>query len=336
MSTSNFQMQKQSSRVLVISPNAQAAYGGILADAALTTRQRFDPSSAFEAKASNRTDKMMVGKGSEWATDDQITSWDTDGTIKADADVFVLGWMLAFIFGQEFVTGAGPYTHTFTLPNITATMPCTTIYVQETTDVLRKFQDMAAKSLSLDVPARGAVSASLDMVGTGRWTPGAMQALPALVQAIYLLGSDVIVTITPAAGQAVPFTGRQKSLSIKLDRGSSPYQSSGDGLFANSVASGDGKFSVDLTLAAEATDDVNGWFENGIRLNVTIQTNPANAYGFGFTFPSVRIKANKVSNTASTVTWQLSWDEESTISVGNQSAISAFIINNTPAYLTPA
>lgn len=332
----SFTMQKQANRVLALSANAQAAYGGILADAAFTVLQRFDPSTAFTATASNRTDKGMAGKGSEWATDDQITSWDTAGTIKSEGDAFFLGWALAFIFGQDVVTGAGPYTHTFTFPNVTATMPCTSVYVGETAAVTRKFQDMAAKSVSIDVPKRSSVSVSVDMVGTGRWTPGTMAVFPALAAALYLLGSDVQISITPAAGALVAFTGRQESLSIKLDRGSAPYQSSGDGLYANSVASGTGKFSVDMTIAAEATDDVNGWFESGIRCAVTIQTNPANQNRFGFTFPSARIKASKVGNTADTVTWALSFDEESCIQVGGQSAVSAFVINATAAYLVPA
>ena len=332
-----FTMQKQSSRNLVLSPNAQAAYGGVLADAALTVRQRFDPSTVFEAKASNRTDKMMAGKGSEWATDDTITAWDTSGTVKDHADAFLLGWMLAFIFGTDTATGAGPYNHSFVVPPITATMPCTTLYVEETNDVKRKFADMAAKSLSIDVPERGAISCSLDLVGTGKFYPGAMAApLPAVAVANYLLGSDVLVTITPAAGAATPFNGRQKGLSIKMDRGSNPFQSSGDGLTAGSVASGDGKFSVDLTIAANAVDEVNGWFEQGLRLAVTIATNPANRYKFGFTFPSVRIKASKVSNTNSLVTWALSFDETTALQVGAQAAISAFIVNDTAAYLVPA
>ena len=334
MATPTF--QKQSSRNIVVSPNAQAAYGGLLADAALTTRQRADASSGFTVKPSNRTDKAMIGKGSEWATDDQITAWDTDGTLKTDADIFLLGWMLAFTFGTDVVTGAGPYTHTFTLPAVTATMPCTTVYVEETAAVHRKFQDMAAKTLSLSVPERGAVSASLDMVGTGRWTPVSMANLPALIAAIYLYGSDMQVSITPTAGALTSFVGRQKGLSIKVDRGSGPFESSGDGLFSGSVNSGDGKFSVDLTVVAQAADDVNGWFEAGTRCAVTIATNPANQYQFGFSFPSVRIKANKVSNTNNLVTWALSWDEETTISVGAQAAMSAFIINATPAYLVPA
>ncbi len=329
-------LQKVSSRVLVISPNAQAAYGGILADANLTVVQRADASTVFSAKPSNRTDMNMIGKGGDFATNDNITAWDTDGTLKTEGDTFVLGWMLAFIFGQDTASGAGPYTHAFTIPQAIATMPCTTVYVSESTSAQRKFQDMSAKSLSLTVPERGSLSVSLDMVGTGRWTPGAMNAVPALTQPAYLLGSDMIVTITPAAGAPVSFSGRQKGLSIKIDRGTTPFQSSGDGLYAGSNATGDVKFSVDLTIAAQATEDVNTWFEAGTRCAVSIATNPANQYQVGFTFPNVRIKANKVGQSGNVVTWALSWDETTSINNGAQLAISAFIINATPIYLVPA
>lgn len=124
---SAFSMQKQSARNLVLSPNAQTTYGGILAETKLTIRQRFDASSVFVKTPSRRTDYSDVGKGSEWATNDQLTAWDIKATLKSEADSQLLGWMLAFVFGQETVTGeAAPYTHTFTVPNISATMPCTT------------------------------------------------------------------------------------------------------------------------------------------------------------------------------------------------------------------
>jgi len=330
-------MQKQSARKLVLSPNQQAAYGGVLADANLTISQRFGMSSVFEKDRSIRTDKEYVGKGTEFATNQQTTAWDTKGTLKNEADAFLLGWMLAFTCGQEVASGAGPYTHTFTIPQITATMPCTTLYIQETNDQMFKLPDMAAKSLSLDVPERGAIMASLDMCGSGRWIPGPMvAAIPALVAANYLLGSDFTVTITPAAGAAVPFSGRQKSLSIKIDRGSAPFKCSGDGLYAGSVESGITKFSVDVQIAALATDDVNGWFENQTALSISIATNPALTYQLGFNFPLCYVKANKLGNNENKVMWQLSFDEETCLQNGAAAAISAFVVNSTPAYLVAA
>ncbi len=331
-------LQKTSNRNLVLSANAQAAYGGVLADANLTQRQRFDASSVFQVKPSSRNDKNMAGKGTEFATDDQITAWDTDGTIKSEADVFLMGWALALLFGQDAASGAGPYTHNFSMLESTPTMPCTTVYVEETNDQKRKFQDMSAKTLSLDIAERGSVMLSLDMIGTGRWTEGPMlAALPALPNPnAYFLNSDIVVTITPASGVATPFSGRQKSISIKVDRGTVPFQSSGDGLYAASNSNGDAKFSVDLTIAANSVDDVNQWFEQGIRCSITIGTVGANALRFSFTWPSVRFKANKVGNTNGVVTWALSFDETTAIQSGAQAAISAVVINNTPIYLVPA
>lgn len=331
---STFSMQKQSARNLVISPKVQTTWGTALLDAALTVSQRFNPSTVFEKMRSNRSDQMAAGKGTEWATNQQTTAWDTKGTLTSEADAFLLSWMFALIFGQETDTGAGPYTHAFTVPNISATMPATTIYVQETNDQKFHFLDMAATSLSLTVPERGTVTAALDMVGTGRWNDTAFgTALPALVPANYLFGSDVIITITPAAGAATPFTGRQKSLSIKLDRQAKPFQSSGDGLYAASVASGQGKFSVDFTIAANATDDVNGWFESQTALAISIATNPVQTYQFGFNFPIAYVKANKLTNVEDKVMWALSFDETTCLQNGAQAAISAFTIDNTPAFL---
>jgi hypothetical protein len=88
-----------------------------------------------------------------------------------------------------------------------------------------------------------------------------------------------------------------------------------------------------MTLAANATDDVNGWFLNQQLLAVTIQTNPANTYGFGFTFPLCYFKANKLSNTEDKVMWQLSLDETTCLQSGATAAISAFNIDSQPAFL---
>jgi len=163
-----------------------------------------------------------------------------------------------------------------------------------------------------------------------------LAGVPPLVALAYLLASDVTVSITPTAGALVSFVGRQKGISIKIDRGTAPFQSSGDGLYAKSNANNEAKFSVDLTLAANVTDEVNGWFEAGTRCSVVIAGNSGASATWSMTFASARMKANKVSNTNGVVTWALSFDETSTIQVGATPAIAAQVINAVPAYLIPA
>jgi hypothetical protein len=405
----NFSMQKQSARNLVLSTKIQATQGEFLGDGAMTIRQRFNPSTVFEKPFSRRSDQMSAGKGSEFATDTQLTAMDTKGTLTSEADALILGWMLALLFGVETVTGAGPYTHTFTIPAINATMPPTTIYIEETADQKFEYCDMCASSISITVPERGSVTAALDIVGTGKFKAYTLGSLPALVAAQYLLGSDVQATIqipaivfngTTAVGNAnitgvdagmvtaiaalladtsesiaitgagIPanttivsaaattvvisanataaatvslsaqntasFVGRTKGLTIKVDRQAKPFQASGDGLTAGSVASGTAKFSVDFTVAANSVDDVNQWFELQQQLSLTIQTNPANAYGFGFNFPKAFIKASKLTNTEDKVMWSLSFDETCCLQNGGTPAISAFVINDVPAFLLTA
>lgn len=339
-----FTMQKQAARNLVLSPKIQLTWGEYLADAAMTLRQRFNPSTVFTKDLSRRSDQMAAGKGSEFATNTQITARDTKGTLTSEADAELLGWMMALLFGVETVTGVapGPYTHTFSIPLIDATMQPTTIYVEETADQKFEMCDMCASSLSLTVPERGAITAALDMVGTGRskaYVMASMAAtpqLPALAAANYLLGSDMQISITPSGGAATPFVGRQKSLSIKVDRQAKPFQSSGEGDVSSSVASGLTKFAIDFTVAANETDEVNGWFEDQTALAITIATNPANPFQVGFTFPAAYAKSNKLGNAEDKVMWALAFDETSCLQSGATPAISAFVINNTPAYLIGA
>jgi hypothetical protein len=331
-------LQKTSQRNIVLSVNSQTNYGEVMADAALTQRQRFDPSSAFTVKPSGRTDKSMAGKGTEFATDYTDTSWDTDGTLKYQADTWFTAWALAFAFGADTVTGAGPYTHSFTIPQTTPTMPCTCVYVEETADQKRKFQDMSIKTVSIDIPERGPIMVSVDLVGTGRWTPGAMAAgPPALAAETILLGSDVSISLTPAGAAANTYSGQLKGASVKLDRGTAPYEANGDGLYAGQNVSGDTKYSCDFTIAAAAADDINGIFEAGTICAVTLGTNPALAQKMSFFWPAVRIKANKVGNANGIVTWACSFDEMSSYGViGGAAAISASLTNTVPAYLAAA
>ncbi|MFC6645447.1 phage tail tube protein [Granulicella cerasi] len=333
------QMQKQTARNLVVSANSQAAYGGVLADAALLRRMSVDPSTAVTLTDSRYNDQGAAGHGTDFATGDIRTGWDSAATVKGmnGVDDWALGWMLAFIFGAETVTGAGPYTHAFQMANLTATMPCTTLYAEETADIKRKYPDMAAKTLQIDIPERGVIQGTLDMVGTGRVVPGAFStALPAVPSPNYLLGSDVVVAIAYNGGQPVSYAGRQRGVSIKIDRQSSAFKASGDGLYAGSVQSGTPKFSIDLTLMADVTDDINAAFENFTPLSVTIGTRSTLARRLAINLPSARAKANKISNVEDKVAWALSFDEGTCLQVGNAPAISASIINDCAAYLVPA
>lgn len=333
------QMQKQTARNLVLSANAQTAYGGVLADANMTYRASVDASTVFSNPDARYNDQGAVGHGTDFATVDVRTAQRSLATVKGQGgvDSWLLGWMLALACGQDVVTGAGPFTHSFSIPTISSLAPCTTAYVEETNDVHRKYPDMAAKSLQIDIPERGPIQATLDMVGTGRYIPGTLStALPAPGTPDLLLGSDVIVTITPSGGGADALSGRQVGISLKIDRSTAAFESSGDGLTAGSTQYGKLAFSLDMTVMAENTDDINTLYENLTLCSITVATNPALAHRFGVTFPNARVKTNKLGNKNDLVAWQISLDQGTIIQVGNTPAIQPFIINACPTYLVPA
>jgi hypothetical protein len=172
------------------------------------------------------------------------------------------------------------------------------------------------------------------------WVPGAMAAgapaLPALGAADYLLGSDMLLTITPTGGVATLFSGRFLSGTVKLDNQASAFKSAGDGLYAGSVNSGQRKHSLDVQIAALVTDDVNGWFEGGTLCNVSLATRATCTNQIGFSWPAANIKANKLGNQKDLVVWSLSFDETTCYAQGGNPAVSAYVINGQDKYLVAA
>jgi hypothetical protein len=330
--------QTQTARNLVLSAKQQLNYGTALADASLTRSASVDASTMFNLGDKRWSDAGAIGHGTDFATGDLRTGYTSGGTVKGmnGIDLWTLGWMFALAFGQETVTGvAAPYTHLFTMPNISATMPCTTVYVEDTADIHRKYMDLAAKSMSVDIPERGPINASLDLVGTGRIVAGTLgTALPAIVAPNYLTGSAIGVTFTPSGGEAVAFAGRQTAVSFKIDRGSAPFESSGDGGYAASVQKGKLKFSVSITVMAQATDDIVGFFENFTQGSVEIgNVNAGDVYQLAITAPNARIKTKPMANVQDKVAYSVTFDEGSCLQVGNTPAISASLMNTCPAYL---
>ena len=105
----NFLSQWKTARNLMLSVNKQAAWNTALADGALTRRQRFDGAAVLERKITRRTDIAYAGKGTAFATNGQITSYDTALIgLKNEASSWLAGWALAFLMGTDLVTTNEP------------------------------------------------------------------------------------------------------------------------------------------------------------------------------------------------------------------------------------
>src|ERR1700683_2398622 len=119
----NFQSQPKFLRNLVLSADQQTAWNTASPDASLTQRQRFDGSAILDLTTTRRSDQGYSGKGTSFATNGQVTSYDTklDG-FKAELSPWLAGYLAAFLMGTDTVTGeASPYSHVMKFDETTRT-----------------------------------------------------------------------------------------------------------------------------------------------------------------------------------------------------------------------
>jgi len=332
----NFESQWKSARNLVLSTNKQAAWNGALADMALTQRQRFDGAAVLQLSTSRRSDQSYAGKGTSFATNGQVTSFDTkfDG-FKAELSDWLAGWLFAFLMGKDTVTGTGPYTHVFTFDESTRTAVPTTIYIEDTQAIHYKCPDMAVNDVTLTINDIGAITAEMSMVGTGRQTMGSMTSLPAVGQETYILGSDAALQFGPV-GNAASFLGRHMNTTFKLDNQLTVHKAPGGGLYGIFIRKGNPKFSISTTIAAQATDDVYTLFANDTASAFTLTVNSGAAAQLQISIPQAHLKTTKLGFDGDMTVWQIEADETTCYDIGGVPPVSVQVINSVPAYLVGA
>jgi hypothetical protein len=315
MSGNNFLSQWKSARNLVLSANSQPTWSSPtvsapLADAALTYRQRFDGSAVLEIDSTRRSDLAYSGKGTAFATNGQVTGWETKlSNAKAECSPWLLGWALAFLAGLDTVTGeASPYVHTFTFDESTRTAVPTTIYVEDTEDVKYKCPDIVVNDLTITIDAVGSITIEWNMLGCGWQVIGAMATVPALGTESYLLGSDATLDFGPV-GATASFLGRHMKTVIKLSNECMIHRAPGGGLYGIFVRKGNPKFSISTTVAAKDTDDTFTLYKNDTASDYALTVNSGAAAQLTVSVPNAHFKTAKLGFDGEMVIWQLDVDE---------------------------
>jgi hypothetical protein len=325
-----FESQKKSARNLVLSANSQLSGNDVFADIKLTQRQRFDGSAVMEQVQTRRSDKDMSGKGTEFATDSQMTSYDSKFTFKAEGDDWLVGWALAFAMGSESLgVGGPPYVHTIGFDETTTEAKMTNVYLEDTHDVKTKYPDMAISDVTLTIGSRGSIQVEVAMMGTGRYTDVAMATLPTLPTAAYLLNSDAVFSLGPS-GSPAAMTGRFISATIKIGTGVVNHTSPGGGLYGIFMRTGLRTFAVDAVIAAKDTDDIRTLFMNDTLAGMTIVVT-SGASILNIAMPAFKIKASKLGVDGNMVTWAVSVDQTTACNIGGVEPISAIVTNDSQA-----
>lgn len=333
----NFESQWKSARNLVLSTNRQLAWNTPLGDAALTQAQRFDGAAIMELATTRRSDAGYAGKGTAFATNGQITSYDTKFSgFKAEGSPWLLGFVCAFLMGKDTVTGAAsPYTHTFAFDESTRTAVPTTIYLEDTDDVKFKCPDMCLDDVTITISDIGAIQVEFSAVGTGRLVIGAMGALPAVPADTYVLGSDAALSFGPVGEQAA-FIGRHMSTTLKLENQLQVHKAPGGGLYGIFVRKGNPKFSISTQIAAKSPDDIFTLHQNDTASAYSLSVNSGAAAQFNISIPQMHTKTTKLGFDGDMEVWQIDADESTCYEVGGAAPIQLQVVNAVPTYLVGA
>lgn len=331
-----FESQHKAARVLVISPNYQAAYGTALADGVLTYRPR-TPGEAFINFGPNyQTDEGWYNKGHDFPSSRVRTENNSAFQMACPVDSYMAAWLIAQLLQGYSVTGAGPYTHVFKPLNSTRQARGTTLYVEDTAAIKTKWLDMVGVELTISGSGSGVLQASLSMVGSGKFTDGAMGGgPPAAPTPTMLLASDTDILIGPAAG-AVSIKQYIRQWSYKITRQVEIFRSPGNTLFA--VQANVEKLRASFSFVARAKDTEVAGDLRTIALADTVRevqfvTNSGASAQLTAKFPACYIR-QQPSLDGNFVSWNVDASEEDCQKSGANEVIEVTAINAQATYLT--
>ncbi len=333
----NFEPQSKLLRTLALSTLRQAAWNGPLADAALTRVQRFDGTAVIDFETERRSDKEYSGKGSWFATNGQITTQGIKVSgLKSELSPWLAGWLFSFGLGKDLVTGsAAPYTHTCSFDQSTRQAVPTTAFLQDTDDLVYKVQDLAVSDFTLTISDKGSVTADYSLLGTGRYTPGALATAPTVPDEEYLLGSDADFQWGDV-GAPVSKLGRHMTTTFKVDHQLIAHRATGIGLNAAFIRKGDPKFSLQSTIAAIDTDDVFTRYINNTQTAIAIPIVSGDDAQLTINVPAANLKTTKMGFDGDMTIWNIELDETTCYQAAGVQPITVSVVNDVAAYLLTA
>jgi hypothetical protein len=332
----SFEPQEVFLRNLVLGSKKQTTYGTALLDASLTKRVRFDGGDFFTLSKEFYSDSEKAGKGHNWPTQRQETMRSSAGQLNFDLDDYKAAWLGAFFFGNVATVGAGPYTHTFTFLTATNIFPVTSVYLEDTADLKTKWADLAINSLEISGTATGPIRARAGLLGSGKFTDGAMggAGIPALqASPIYLLGSDTDILIGAPAG-AASIKERIRSWGAKYEQEIIVHRAPGGGKVGTFTKVMKQRASWQLVIAAKDVDDVRTLLINDTIQELQINTNSGAAAQLNLKFPGAYVTAAQIGVDGNEEIWSIESNQDAgVIKNGGANYVEYVAINSEPAFL---
>lgn len=322
-------------RALLLSANKQTTFGTALLDAAMTYRSRFDGGGMWVRTAKEYySDADRAGKGHPYATVRQNIAIDTSFSGQFDLDDFLAGWLLAFLLHKVVSAGPGPYTHTFTFdPTTTRIAPVTTIYTEDLAAQQIKYSDVVLTSLTISGSDKGPLQVSFEAVGSGKRSTDPV-TLVALPTPVYLLGNDTDILLgAPAAAASIK--ERVRGWSVTFTNGVTMHRATGGGLYPTFAKIGLPRVSVQLSVAAKDTEDIETLFINDTLQELQINTNSGAAAQLNLKVLNLRFLAEPAAEGLEKI-WNLSADGGRDVTKGAGNYVEAVAINSQATFLVAA
>lgn len=316
---------------VVYGPFKQTTFGTPLLLASMTQRPRGDNSFAV-IDPEFYSDIAKTGKGHQWPTIRTRTRNKTAFGATWDVDSANIGWLLAFAMGADTVTGIGPFVHTFKFLQSSNQMPVTSLYFEDTADVLYQMTDLAVGKLVISGGDSGPLTAQFEMTGSGHWTDGSVTK-PAVPTPTFLMGSDTDILIG-APGGSTSKKERVRSWSVSVDVALIPHYAPGGGLFATFMKLDTQRASVQIVFAAKDVDDIRTLINGDTLQELKINTNSGASAQCNLFFPGLYFKGKLAVGDNNEEVWQLESTEMDVVKTGSNEIFQATVTNSVATYLT--
>ena len=309
------------------STKKQANYSTLVADASLDQRVAMIGTDIADLSKTTLSDAARFGKGHEFPTTRRELARDLRLSRTLDLSSLMAAWAATFAMGSVTSVQPNPagnpsaWRHTilFSAASTSRQPPVTTIYEELWTQppVQRKLESMALDSFAISGRAREVAQLSMNLVGSGKVTTGAV-TLPAL-STVSLLDMGSAVFQIGALGAPAALTERLLEFSVSVaqnldaDAGYEP----GGGLFRKKIFFTTRRPTFNATVEVDVanTDLYDDWLAENLRevkfklVGDTIGPGPE-THDMEIHFPAVRLSAAQIGENSGRLVYRISAGED--------------------------
>lgn len=188
----------------------QSAYATPNPDADINQSHPFEGADIADHVPNMSDNAAMFGKGHEFATRNEILSWDVRFRRTFHATTKILGWAFAFHTGKITTTALGgspaAYQHVFEYQDPLGAgyygsgrqQPCATIVEQSTSGLTRRFPSIQVMAVEVTGANNDWIRVAMELIGSGKKTDASGFSFPESVEGTLLRNASLLFEHGPS------------------------------------------------------------------------------------------------------------------------------------------